>query len=44
MQQVLADPGLAARLRDAGRARAERFTWDEAARLTLQVYEKALGR
>ena len=28
-----------------GRAgRAERFSWDETARLTLQVYEKALGR
>jgi glycosyltransferase involved in cell wall biosynthesis len=44
MQRVLDDAALAERLRDAGRARAERFTWDEAARLTLQVYEKALGR
>lgn len=44
MQQVLDDPALAGRLREAGLARAERFTWDEAARLTLQVYEKALGR
>jgi len=44
IQRVLDDPAVAGRLRDAGRARAERFSWDEAARLTLQVYEKALGR
>jgi glycosyltransferase involved in cell wall biosynthesis len=44
MQRVLTEPELAERLRTAGPARAERFTWDEAARLTLQVYEKALGR
>ncbi len=44
MQLVLDDPRTAERLRDAGRVRAERFSWDEAARLTLQVYEKALGR
>jgi glycosyltransferase involved in cell wall biosynthesis len=44
MQRVLDDPQLAERLREAGRVRAERFSWDEAARLTLQVYEKALGR
>ena len=44
MQQVLDDPALASRLRVAGVGRAERFTWDESARLTLQVYEKALGR
>jgi glycosyltransferase involved in cell wall biosynthesis len=44
IQQVLDDPDLAARLRAAGQARAEQFSWDEAARLTLQVYEKARGR
>jgi glycosyltransferase involved in cell wall biosynthesis len=44
IQQVLDDADLAARLRAAGPARAERFSWDEAARLTLQVYEKARGR
>jgi glycosyltransferase involved in cell wall biosynthesis len=44
MQRVLDDPQLAERLGQAGRARAGRFTWGEAARLTLQVYEKALGR
>ena len=44
MRSVLSDPELAGRRADRGRARAERFTWDEAARLTLQVYEKALGR
>lgn len=40
IERVLADPGLAERLSDAGRARAGRFSWDEAARLTMQVYEK----
>jgi glycosyltransferase involved in cell wall biosynthesis len=44
IQQVLDVPALADRLRAAGPARAERFSWDEAARLTMQVYEKALGR
>jgi glycosyltransferase involved in cell wall biosynthesis len=44
MQRVLDDPALADRLREDGLARAQRFSWDEAARLTLQVYEKALGR
>ena len=44
IRSVLSDPELVGRLADRGRARAERFTWDEAARLTLQVYEKALGR
>jgi alpha-1,3-rhamnosyl/mannosyltransferase len=44
MQRVLDDDALADGLRAAGPARAERFSWDETARLTLQVYEKALGR
>jgi glycosyltransferase involved in cell wall biosynthesis len=37
--RVLDDAGLAARLADAGRARASRFSWDETARRTLLVYE-----
>ncbi len=44
MESVLGDPALSDRLALRGRARAERFSWDETARLTLQVYEKALGR
>ena len=44
MESVLGDPALSERLAVQGRARAERFSWDETARLTLQVYEKALGR
>jgi len=44
IEVLLTDPALMQRLADRGRARAERFSWDETARLTLQVYEKALGR
>jgi glycosyltransferase involved in cell wall biosynthesis len=44
IERVLTDQDLAAQLASAGRARAERFTWDETARLTLQVYEEVLGR
>ena len=44
VETVLTDATLAERLSTRGRARAERFSWDETARLTLQVYEKALGR
>ena len=44
IQTVAADAGLAGRLAERGPARAERFSWDETARLTLQVYEKALER
>ena len=42
IELVLRDAELAARLAKRGRARAERFSWDETARRTLQVYEKAL--
>jgi glycosyltransferase involved in cell wall biosynthesis len=34
------DEPLAARLGDAGRRRAEAFSWDETARLTLRTYER----
>jgi glycosyltransferase involved in cell wall biosynthesis len=40
---LLEDRALAERLRTLGRAQAERFTWDRAARLTLQSYRRALG-
>ena len=41
IEQVLTDDGLGERLARAGLDRAARFSWDETARLTLQVYEKA---
>lgn len=43
IESVLADVELAERLAARGRARAERFGWDETARLTLEVYERVLG-
>jgi glycosyltransferase involved in cell wall biosynthesis len=39
--RVLQEPALAARLRAAGLARAERFTWDAAAEQTARVYRQA---
>jgi glycosyltransferase involved in cell wall biosynthesis len=44
IEAVLTDQGLADRLAARGRTRAQRFSWDETARLTLQVYEKTLTR
>lgn len=41
--QVLADPGLRARLREAGLARARAFSWERTARETLAVYRAAAG-
>jgi glycosyltransferase involved in cell wall biosynthesis len=43
LERVLTDADLAERLAAAGRVRAERFSWDETARLTLEVYEEVLG-
>jgi glycosyltransferase involved in cell wall biosynthesis len=40
---VLSDVELAERLSARGRAQAERFSWDETARLTLEVYERMAG-
>lgn len=40
---LVSDVGLADRVAARGRAQAERFTWDETARLTIQVYEHVLG-
>jgi glycosyltransferase involved in cell wall biosynthesis len=43
LERVLGDRELSRRLGAAGRERAERFSWAETARLTLQVYEHVLG-
>jgi glycosyltransferase involved in cell wall biosynthesis len=42
LEALLTDPALQEKLAARGRARAERFSWDETARLTLQVYERVL--
>jgi glycosyltransferase involved in cell wall biosynthesis len=43
IESVLGDVEVAERLARRGRARSERFTWDETARLTLQAYEDVRG-
>lgn len=43
IERILTDVDLAERLSLRGLRQAERFSWDETARLTLQVYERALG-
>ena len=43
IESLLADVDLADRRAARGRAQAERFSWDETARLTLQVYERVVG-
>jgi glycosyltransferase involved in cell wall biosynthesis len=43
IESVLGDVEVAERFARRGRARSERFTWDETARLTLQVYEDVRG-
>jgi glycosyltransferase involved in cell wall biosynthesis len=42
IEALCTDVGLAERLAATGRLRAERFSWDETARRTLEVYERAL--
>ncbi len=44
IERLLTDRAEADRLRDAGRQRAARFTWEATARETLRSYERALGR
>jgi glycosyltransferase involved in cell wall biosynthesis len=39
MERIVGDRDLSSRLREAGRSRAARFSWEETARLTLQVYK-----
>ncbi len=43
LQRLVTDPSLAEELSRKARARAERFSWGETARRTLQVYEKVDG-
>ncbi len=43
LERVTTDQELADRLRAAGRTRAARFTWEETARRTLDVYKKVLS-
>jgi glycosyltransferase involved in cell wall biosynthesis len=43
IERLLGDTALAARLRGRGRARANEFSWERTARLTLESYEQALG-
>jgi glycosyltransferase involved in cell wall biosynthesis len=43
IESVCTDVELAEELAARGRARAERFSWDETARLTLGVYEQVVG-
>jgi glycosyltransferase involved in cell wall biosynthesis len=42
--RLLSDGALRERLREAGHARVRQFTWERAARLTLDSYARALGR
>jgi glycosyltransferase involved in cell wall biosynthesis len=43
IETVLTDLDLAERLSRRGRNRAERFSWDETARMTLAIYERVTG-
>jgi glycosyltransferase involved in cell wall biosynthesis len=43
IERLLSDAALAGRLREAGLARAATFTWGRTARLTLEVYARAMG-
>jgi glycosyltransferase involved in cell wall biosynthesis len=39
LERIVGDRDLSNRLREAGRARAARYSWEETARLTLEVYK-----
>ncbi len=43
LRRMLEDEPLRSRLRELGLARAREFTWERTARLTLEVYARALG-
>jgi glycosyltransferase involved in cell wall biosynthesis len=43
LERLLADPALREDLRARGLERAEEFTWERTAQLTLQTYARALG-
>ena len=42
LERVITDVALAARLRDTGQARAARFSWEDTARRTLDIYKTIL--
>ncbi len=42
MERIATDPELAGHFRDRGLARAEQFSWEKTARLTLEVYRDAI--
>jgi glycosyltransferase involved in cell wall biosynthesis len=42
IERLCTDASLAEELAERGRSRAERFSWDETARLTLEVYERVV--
>jgi glycosyltransferase involved in cell wall biosynthesis len=44
IETLVTDTALSEKLAARGRERAERFTWDETARQTLEVYEKVLQK
>jgi glycosyltransferase involved in cell wall biosynthesis len=44
IKRLLSDRQLVERLRQRGRTRAEQFSWRRTARMTLDVYARALGR
>jgi glycosyltransferase involved in cell wall biosynthesis len=43
LAQILDDTSLAAELSAKGRVQARRFTWDQAARSTLEAFRQAIG-
>ncbi|GJL65820.1 MAG: glycosyl transferase family 1 [Nitrospirales bacterium] len=43
MRQVLTDPSLQARMRNAGLQRAQQFSWEQTAVQTVQLYEHVAG-
>ncbi len=44
LARVLAEPGLAARLREAGPKQARRFSWQRTAQTTLRIYRRVARR
>jgi glycosyltransferase involved in cell wall biosynthesis len=43
LRALAADAGLRQRLARAGRAAAERFTWDATVQRTLELYDRVTG-
>ena len=43
IERIVMDEALAEKLSIRGRSRSERFSWDETARLTLEVYDRLTG-